>query len=459
MRSQLTYQTAQKSKPPLVDKLHFDQKVFLLFCSILLLSLTITAWSVWDAQAGIYLTYFLNFYLLIALVRMAFYGLGAVYKQQSPPSKLSLQEWPLLSIVVPAFNEDKVIIQSLRNLDQFHYPNYEIIVVDDGSTDHTFAYAQSFISKMKRPLQVVSQPNRGKSEALNLGLSLAQGEFVLCVDADSHVQIHDPISVIEAFRHEPNLAALAGRVSIAGPKSWLSKFQHLDYMIGHFQRKTLSLMGTVTIIPGPIGMFRKVALDSVGGYETHDKTFAEDAELTLRLISKGWKIRSHDSLVAHTEGPLTSSNLIRQRYRWSRGLYQALLKNINPLVQSQHDTHLALLIYMFWEQILIPVLDFSILFLLVQYFLFGAYFHLSLPLLMVLFSLEGVMAYMASQGEKHRWGWVGISLVSRLTYTNLLLVWKICSLYDELKNKSMTWDKLERAGLSPLASEEVKPLC
>ncbi len=232
-------------------------------------------------------------------------------------------------------------------------------------------------------------------------------------------------------------------------------FQQLDYLIGHFQRKALTLFGMVSIVPGPIGMFRKRALLSVGGYENDQATFAEDTELTFRLIGAGWKVRSENEMVAYTEVPNSYHDLLKQRYRWSRGVYQALMKNFDSLALSLHGRHVFFLTFLVWEQVLIPVIDFAFLVLFLFYFVFGQGERVYSVMLLYILAIDLIMSFLSTLGERKSLKWLVVSFLSRLTYVNLLLIWKIMAFYEEWSSVKMSWDKLKRRRLFEASQVEV----
>ena len=405
------------------EKMSFDRKVLSLFVILFTFNIYFFAISLTDQFWNSVLNTFFYLYFSVSLFRFGFHSYGYFFhKSTNIETKdenlvvLSNDPKPLISILIPAYNESKNLLKVLQSFINFKYSNFEIVFVDDGSKDNTFKIASAFQEVSPYPIQIFTIPNGGKSGALNHALNKAKGDFVLCMDADSTLKIENLNQVLKQFEKNPKLGAVAGVVKISTQKTLLAKFQNLDYLIGHFQRKTLSMLGKVTVIPGPIGLFRKQALLSVEGYEKENKTFAEDAELTLRLMAKGWQIQCCDSMVAFTEGPQNIQELVRQRYRWSRGLYQALFKNFKTLLYSEDEKNLIALIYLLWEQIINPILDFSILFIFTLYFIFGDQFNIPIFFVLALLGLDLLMTIMATNSEKNKSIWLMISPLSRLSY-------------------------------------------
>ena len=185
------------------------------------------------------------------------------------PSPVMVQKAPMhtpaVSIILPAYNEDRVIGEAIKSLLDLDYPNFEIIVVDDGSTDNTASAVRSIIAgQSKASIQYIRQRNAGKAVALNTGIKHATGEYLLCIDADSRLSREALHRGLMHF-HDPRVGAVGGYVEVANTNRLLTKFQQLEYLISqNFLRRALSRLGAVTVIPGPVGLFRRTALQQLG---------------------------------------------------------------------------------------------------------------------------------------------------------------------------------------------------
>ncbi|NQY99098.1 MAG: glycosyltransferase family 2 protein [Bdellovibrionales bacterium] len=397
-----------------------------------------------------------GFYISLLAVRsLLFLGGYAMETIRSRSNSNSLTEestLPLISVLVPAYNEETVVADCIDSLSQQNYPNFEIIVVDDGSTDETIRNARMAANSVKRgiPVQVLGQDNAGKASALNLGIDHARGDYIFCMDADS--KLH-PGSFRHGMKHfssnrANDLAAVAGRVVVGNQSNWLSRFQELDYKMGHFQRDILGVFSKVSIVPGPVGLFKKSAVQQVGGYDGQNSTFAEDTELTLRLLSYDFKVVPEAQMIAFTEAPTEMLAWARQRYRWSRGLYQALTKNFDELATSTNAGNSVLLLFLMWEQVFLPVLEASLVAMVASAFLFS---NLSTEMVAGLIAVtcnDLVLTYFASQRSKRPFKWIIIALASRFSYSMLSTTWKIVSLFEEWNFNQMDWDKLQRNGMT-----------
>jgi len=353
---------------------------------------------------------------------------------------------PLVSVIMPAYNEEVCIAEALSNMYEIDYPNYEIVFIDDGSSDFTLSIAQEVATHFSHvPTTILSQPNAGKSAALNLGIMHANGEFVLCVDADS--KIH-PQTIRSGLGHfsSSHVAAVGGFVSIGNRGNWLTWFQHLEYLLNiQFFRRTLSLFGLVSVVPGPVGLFRRSAILSVGGYVTGHRSFAEDAELTMRMLASGWTIKSDENMISVTEAPATIDALLRQRYRWIRGMYQATWANLGKIAErGKMGRFLAL--HLIWDTTVSPLLNGILTMLFLGSILRGFNSHLIEIWVVYSLALELVKTLLVSRTVKELAVGLITLLPRRLFFTYVLQTWALLCLLDEWLDKEMTWDKLDRTG-------------
>ncbi len=384
----------------------------------------------------------------IAFLRMLFHVSGAIiFSALKRKQKFDPSFTPGISIIIPAYNEGVVIKDVLKNFMYIDYPTLEIILVDDGSSDNTFNLAKDTAHSLNLDIKVYSKPNGGKASALNYGIEHSQYEYIFCMDADSILTTNSLREGIKHFQNNQNLAAVAGVVKVANDNTFLGRLQSLDYLLGHFQRKMLSVFKKVTIVPGPVGLFKKDLVLNIGGYEKEDTTFAEDTELTLRLLANGHDIICEDKMIAFTEAPTIFNNLYRQRYRWTRGIFQALVKNSQLFLGSDRPSNILIFMYMMWEQAIIPIIDFALLIVFVFYFLINETGHTYSYFFLYIFIIDFIFVFGATLKEPKKIKYYFHSFLSRLTFTNILSVWKMISLLDEWTSKKMSWDKLERNGL------------
>jgi poly-beta-1,6 N-acetyl-D-glucosamine synthase len=413
--------------------------------ALLLLNIPYQFQSVW---LTIGVTMLLVFLIILITRYVVLLWLGYLHQLESKVEREDPHELyePPVTIIVPAYNEGAVIEAAVRSLLALDYPAYEVLVVDDGSTDDTYAR----VSRMEGRygdvvLRVVSKSNNGKASALNTGISLARHSFVLCMDGDSRLA---PETLKAALRHfrNPNVGAVAGNVKVVNRRNVWTRLQALEYIEGlNMARRAQAFARTVNIIPGPIGIFRREVLQQVGGYETD--TFAEDADLTLKILTAGWQIKYEERAVAWTEAPEQVLDLLKQRYRWTRGILQALAKRKSWLFSPKGGAAVWISINtMLFEAVIWPSVNvignlaFAIGSLLVGIPQYVLYWWMMLTILDVAAALYTV----AMEEEDLRL--VPYAVLYRLFFIVTVDVAKMFASIEELFKVRMSWGKLERAG-------------
>jgi poly-beta-1,6-N-acetyl-D-glucosamine synthase len=358
--------------------------------------------------------------------------------------------FPFVSIIVPVYNEEKVVTESINSLLGLNYSNYEIIIVNDGSTDNTKEVAEDLVGYQKGTLtdvkvSLISKPNSGKAQALNAGIKYSKAEIILCMDGDSQLS---PDSIKLAVRHfsNPEIGAVAGNVKVINRGKLLTDLQALEYIEGlNMARSAQSFVNLVNIIPGPIGLFRKKAIEEAGFYSSD--TFAEDADLTLKVLANGWKIYYEPNSISYTEAPEKLQQLLKQRYRWTRGIIQSIRKHkklmVNPTINFG-DTFI--MWTMAYEALIWPVMNIAAnLFFIVAAIFFG-FTSLIFFWWAGLALLDLVTALYCVAVEKEEFRLVPYSLIYRMVFILIIDVSKVMSTVEEFLGIRMSWGKLERVG-------------
>ena len=357
-------------------------------------------------------------------------------------------ELPPVSVIVPAYNEGPVLGRAIQSLLRLDYPEYEVLIIDDGSPDDTLATAAALEGVYEGiPVRVFSKPNGGKATALNLGIENSRHPFILCMDADSTVE---PQLLRRAIPHfeDPTVGAVAGNVKIENRDRLITRLQALEYIEGlNMPRRAQGFIAAVNIVPGPVGVFRREALTDVGGYDTD--TFAEDADLTLKLISSGWKIVYEDQAIAWTQAPERWLDLVQQRYRWTRGILQAIRKRKWLLLKPVPDFPLWLsVLEMGFEAVVWPIMNvYAHLFFAVVALLFGMG-ELLLYWWLLLTLLDLVAALVTVSMEEEQLSLVPLAVVYRVFFILLLDVTKSFAATEELFRFGMDWDQVKRVPLN-----------
>ena len=356
------------------------------------------------------------------------------------------EAYPFVSIIVPAYNEAEVIQSSLGSLLELRYPYYEIIAVDDGSTDGTYEKMRTFEGNHYGvQVQVFRKENSGKADALNYGIRRSRAPIVVCMDSDSRLT---PDALRYAVRHfrDPHVGAVAGNVKVINRHNIWTKLQALEYIEGlNIVRKAQAFFRTVNVIPGPMGIFRRTAIEGTGGYDSD--TFAEDFDMTVKMLADGWKIHYEPKAVAYTEAPEELLDVIKQRYRWSRGILQALRKQKHLLTRSSGTITTPMsLWYMIFEGLIWPSMNiFANVFFIYIALIFGmtkllVLWWLLLTVLDVLIAVHAILM----EGEDMRLAFY--SIFYRFFYILIIDVTKVFATLEELVGLDMQWGKLARKG-------------
>ncbi len=281
-------------------------------------------------ENGIVVVFFLGNILMTA--RLLLVGCFAVWDRffRSPlPPMPEGEPLPPVAILVPAYNEEKVIVRTVRAALAVDYPpeKLRVIVIDDGSTDRTLEVArQEFAAECAAGrVLVLGQANAGKAAALNLGLEHLTETIFLGIDADTVIAPQAVARLVPHFR-DPEVAAVAGNARVGNRVNLWTRWQALEYITSqNFERRALNAMGAVSVVPGAIGAWRTAAVRAAGGYQVN--TVAEDADLTMSLLERGLRVQYEDRAFAYTEAPISAGGLMRQRFRWSFGILQAVWKH------------------------------------------------------------------------------------------------------------------------------------
>lgn len=273
--------------------------------------------------------HYISFYLLV--ISLVFQGIRTVlhiFLSMNYRNKHQItRNKPLVSILIPTYNEEKVIENSINSLLRLSYRRKEIIVIDDGSRDNTLKIVRDIA--IKEPIKVISKTNGGKWSALNEGIRESRGEILVCIDADTILERNAIESMIPHF-NDQNIAAVAGNIKVGNRHKMLTKIQALEYVLDlNIQRRGESTLGKITVVPGPLGAFRKSVIEEVGLYS--GDTFAEDSDLTMKILKAGYKIKYEKRAFGYTEAPDTFLDLAKQRYRWYRGQMQTVKKHIREI--------------------------------------------------------------------------------------------------------------------------------
>lgn len=357
---------------------------------------------------------------------------------------------PLVSIVVPGYNEELNAVRTVNSLLAQDYPDIEIIFVDDGSSDHTYSNVNDTF-KDNSKVNVFTKINGGKASALNFGIEKSNGDFVVCIDADTQLKT-DAVTLLMKKFNEENVAAVAGNVKVGNEINMITKWQSIEYITSqNFDRRAFDLLNCITVIPGAIGAFRKDAILISGGFTTD--TLAEDCDLTMRLLRNGYVIRNCTTAISYTEAPETFKQFLKQRFRWSFGIMQCFWKHRDTILNKKYKNFgmIAMpniLIFQIMLPILAPLAD-IILVLSLLAASFGIIVS-SLPhiifyyFIFTLVDMAGAALAFAYEKENHlKLIWM---LPQRLVYRQMMYYILIKSINKAIKGELQGWGALKRTG-------------
>lgn len=267
--------------------------------------------------------------------RAVIIGFLALIEKLRPDHTVISDPPPSVTVLIPAHNEERVIVETVASVLATGLKDLRVIVVDDGSSDATGTLLDEHFGADER-VCIIHQVNRGKAAALSRAMSLAETEIVVTIDADTEIESD---AIVKLLRHfsDPRIGAVAGNVKVGNRSRWLTRWQALEYITSqNMEKRAFDLLNCITVVPGALGAWRKKAIEAAGGI-TAD-TVAEDADLTIAIRRLGWRISYDEEAIAWTEAPETPGVLIRQRFRWTFGTLQAFWKHSSTLFKPKYGT-------------------------------------------------------------------------------------------------------------------------
>lgn len=386
--------------------------------------------TLWIARVGIA--------LLVILGARALLLAGLAIRHRHRAARVPDGPMPSVTVLVPAYNEAKVIARTLDSLQAQRGVTPEIIVIDDGSSDATSEVAE-------RPgVRVVRQANAGKWAALNRGLMLATGDVVVAIDADTVLDA-EAVAKLARWFAEPSIGAVSGTAKVGNRHTLVTLWQHVEYTTGfNLDRRAYSDLNAITVVPGAIGAWRRDALIGLGGYS--GRTLAEDCDLTIALRRAGWRIVYEPSAVAWTEAPETLGGLARQRLRWTFGTFQVLWLNRGALFRPREGAlGMLALPYAWLYQVVLSVLGPAVDLMVLLAALTGG-LGVVLWWFAIASGIEMAVAWLAFRLEGER-AWPVLTLpLQRALYRQIMYITVLRSLARAALGRRLGWCKLARTG-------------
>lgn len=385
--------------------------------------------------------------------------------------KTLAEKKPLVSIIVPAYNEEVNAVRTVKSLLQQDYSNLQVVFVDDGSKDSTYQTVKNAFNGYGNVF-VYTKTNGGKASALNYGIEKANADYVVCIDADTQLKSDAVSQLMREFDFaaaskasplgggpvppqrdlEGAVGAVAGNVKVGNEVNMITRWQSIEYITSqNFDRRAFDLLNCITVVPGAIGAFRKEAILKAGGFTTD--TLAEDCDLTMRLHRIGYQVRNCTAAISYTEAPETLKQFLKQRFRWSFGVMQCFWKHrdavFNPRYKNFGMVALPnILVFQMILPFLAPLADLLLLVSLISaglgiipadinhiifyYFIF------------TLVDVAGAaLAFAFEKGDYKKLLWM---IPQRLVYRQLMYYILIKSFNKAIKGELQGWGALKRTG-------------
>ncbi len=388
-------------------------------------------------------------------VRVFVIGLLAIL-QKLRPHRPHSDYAPPLAVVIPAYNESAVVVNTVHSVLRSRYEDFRVIVVDDGSTDNTFELLRENFALDPRVV-LLHKSNGGKASALNLAISQVREDAFITIDADTNI---DPDALRLLARHlsDPAVGAIAGNAKVGNRINLVTWFQAGEYITSqNLERRALDVLNCITVVPGAIGCWRSDVVRKVGGFT--DVTAAEDADLTVTIRRLGYRIVYEDGACAYTEAPVTVRALMKQRFRWSYGIMQTVWKHRDAFGREGTLGKFALpniVVFQLVLPLLGPITDFMLVFaLLMEWFEYTMHPQSWTPdslerllfffaVLMLIDVLGSVLAFALE--HKEQWTLTGSVLLQRVLYRHVMAVVMYRTIKHAIKGGDFHWGKLDRTG-------------
>jgi poly-beta-1,6 N-acetyl-D-glucosamine synthase len=376
-------------------------------------------------------------------------------KVQARQARAGVAYEPMVSVIIPAYNEDVGLVATLKTAVASTYTNMEVIVVNDGSTDGTEQEVRGFLHKYNlannnQPAIAVRyryQQNAGKGAALNTGIRMARGEIIVTFDADCAVHNDCVRQLVTPFA-DPAVMAVSGNIRIGNMSSILGVVQSLEYAFGFFLKKAEALFGTVFVIGGACAAYRREVFIMIGEF---DKRFlTEDMEMSFRIQHAGMRVVYAPRAVVHTEGPSTLRALINQRIRWKRGRVETTVLYTSESFGEKSKNKL-----FFWLIVPLVYLDdivmtFSLVLTLLLYVYSVEIVNYSfLFVLMSMVSFIYLLVFLGDHHDRNIKNIIILPLVYFLSHLSMTIeVFALITAYwTVITRRKVEWQKWQRSGV------------
>ncbi len=423
-------------------------------------------WGAWTDRAAftaLYVVIGVIHWLFLAgialgVARLLFIGVLAAWQKWTASRRAYDRSYdPTVAVIVPAYNEGRVVVQTVASLLACDHPSrFEIVVVDDGSTDDTLERLQAAFAH-EPAVRILHQTNGGKARALNYGVAHTEAELVVALDADT-VFARDTICTLVGHFADARVGAVAGNAKVGNRINLLTRWQALEYVTSqNLDRRAFDVLDCITVVPGAVGAWRRELLERAGGFSS--RTLAEDADLTLSVRRLGYTIAYEDKAIALTEAPDTLRGFIRQRYRWVFGTFQAGWKHRGALFRPRYGSlgFVALpniFVFQIFFPLISPVMDLLVVVSLVSA-VFGWWQHPAeysgdalrrvvfyYAVFQAIDFLSALLAFALERRENFRL--LVLLFWQRFFYRQVMYYVAIRAVVASLKGGTVGWNKVER---------------
>jgi cellulose synthase/poly-beta-1,6-N-acetylglucosamine synthase-like glycosyltransferase len=333
------------------------------------------------ATGLLWFSYFVTLY--VAIYWLTSY-LDKYFEFKNEKSETRLSQFPVVSVIIPAYNEEETIKQTARSVLSLNYPydKLELIMVNDGSSDRTLEFMHQIKAKNPlRDIKILTHDNRGKAASMNRAIWQAKGEYFACLDADSFVDRNNLKKMIAMFQKDPELTIVTPAMKVKEPKTWLQKFQRLEYITIILFARIMSHFDMIYVAPGPFSVYRKSVVKKLGGFEVGNLT--EDMEIAYRMQKHHYRIRQCFDAYVHTIAPANIKSLYKQRNRWYKGGLINFIKYRSAFLNPKYGEF-----GMFMMPVILMMYVFSIVMLgFTAYFTFEPLWHVISDLFLIKFNI------------------------------------------------------------------------
>jgi len=395
----------------------------------------------------------LNYILMFLAMYIAiFYLIIFIFNSEEIDEDPHLPEdkLPGITVLVPAYNEEETIAETIESLLKLDYPEnlLEIIVINDGSKDNTSEIAKRYI---EQGIRVIDKENGGKATALNIGIENSSYDFIATVDADS---FPDPRSLrnMIGYLSDPGVMAVSSTMRVFSPKKMIQKLQMIEYITASFMRKMASYLDGISVTPGPLSLYRKTLFEKLGGFDR--ESIVEDQEIIFRAQKEHYKIRCSLNAVVYTKTPEHTfrgkNSLMKQRLRWYRGTIRNLYKYRHLLSSKYGDFGVFIVPISFVFLILSVVVIAYNAYMLVS----NAYFNIGLMasnmdialqpesshfMIAMVLIVSLIVLYLSVKYVKEDNNVILPALISMVIYGPLLVLFWILSFLTEILGTKVVW--------------------